>query len=52
MRNGASVSMWDHVAPELLVANRPPLSLAAMATAEFAGLTSTATVRPPHFTFG
>jgi hypothetical protein len=40
------------VAPESVVLKRPPLSLAAIATAVFSGLTSTATVRPPHLMLG
>ena len=42
----------DHLAPELVVFQRPPVSLATMATALLAGLTSTATARPPLGIFG
>jgi hypothetical protein len=52
IRNGCNESICVQVAPEFAVLNSPPLSLAAIATAELDGLTSTATVRPPHFTFG
>src|SRR5580765_166950 len=52
IRNGLSESICVHVAPASLVLNKPPLSLAAIAIDEFAGLTSTATLRPPHLTLG
>ena len=44
--------MCAQVAPESVVRKRPPLSLAAMATAVLDGLTSIATVRPPKEMLG